>query len=391
MTYKQSVIKQTIEYILIFPIVLMGKLYGQISMPSKKYTHFLFFPSADIGGSIKVNSEIAECIKASNPLIIFSKKPKNNKFCNLFKIDGVDIIDLSNKIDNKYYHFINIFYRGVLSVWINSAKKPVVFGGESLYFYKIIPHLKSKVKIVELCHLNTWFNYSQAFIKKINYRIASTPKIKRDLEHLYTQNNISIEYFNKLLFIDNKVDIPSFRKTTNELLEVIYVGRGAPQKRIYLLVKIVQQCHQLKLPVHFTFIGDVDSFFDEKTKKMCTLLGEIADRNKLEDIYDKADALILTSAYEGLPLVVMDMMARGKVVISTAVDGIPDYVKNLETGLLIENNSESEIVENGVKMIELLIQNPSLKSEIEERVYHFAKSHFSNKVFDNFYKNILEA
>ncbi len=48
----------------------------------------------------------------------------------------------------------------------------------------------------------------------------------------------------------------------------------------------------------------------------------------MNKIYNETDILLLTSAFEGLPVVVMMMMAYGRVVISTAVNGIPDYIKH---------------------------------------------------------------
>ena len=146
MTYRKAVLKRNFELFLMFPFVLLGKLAGSIIPLKTKHDTFLFFPSADIGGSIKVNADITNCIKYRKLLIIFSKKPKNNQFRHLFDIEGVRIIDLHRCIDNKIFHFVNFFFRGVLSAWINKVDKPVVFGGEGLFFYKVIQHLKKQSK-----------------------------------------------------------------------------------------------------------------------------------------------------------------------------------------------------------------------------------------------------
>ncbi|MBL0146281.1 MAG: hypothetical protein IPP48_11450 [Chitinophagaceae bacterium] len=277
MTYKQAVFKQQIELFLISPIVRLGKIWGSLNKLSKQYTHFFFFPCADMGGSIKVNADIIKCVDSDKALIIFSKKPQNNKFLSLFQNSGADIIDLSSKIDNKAFHVVNIFYRGVLSSWMNSTHSPVILGGESLYFYKVIPFVKKPSTIIELCHLNTWFNYSQAFITKITYRIFSTKKVKRDVEEQYKKNNIPPQYFSKLLFIDNAINIPYYINTKNNILQIVFVGRGAPQKRVHIIVEILEMAHKLNLPVHFTFVGDVEKYFSSETLKICTVLGEIND------------------------------------------------------------------------------------------------------------------
>ncbi len=58
---------------------------------------FPFSPWADIGGAIKVNADITDCLLDKKPLIIFSKKPKNNGHRELFNIPGVQIMDLHEK------------------------------------------------------------------------------------------------------------------------------------------------------------------------------------------------------------------------------------------------------------------------------------------------------
>lgn len=389
MTYRAAVSKRNIELILMFPFVLAGRLAGKLFPLKSTSRIFLFFPSGDIGGSVRVNADITRCLKDHQPIIIFSKKPGNNQFRALFEIEGVRIIDLHKYIDNKYYHFVNFFFRGVLASWIASVNDPVVFGGESLFYYKVLPHVKKSTKKIELCHLNTWINYSLAFVKYIDTRIFSTPKIKRDVEELYRRNHVPDDYFSRLHFIDNKIEIPPYKEVQNEQLEVVYVGRGAPQKRVHLIAEIARRMHDSGRPIHFSFVGDVETIIPPPVANYCTLYGQVRDEKTLHEIYMQSDVLLLTSAYEGLPLVVMDMMARGKVVVSTAVDGIPDYITHGENGLLITETSEEKIVEQGISVLNVLIEQPELKKEIGARAYTFAKNHFSGDLFCSSYRDII--
>jgi glycosyltransferase involved in cell wall biosynthesis len=57
-------------------------------------------------------------------------------------------------------------------------------------------------------------------------------------------------------------------------------------------------------------------------------------RRDVEDILAALDAFALTSRTEGLPLVLLEAMATGVPVLSTAVGGIPDLVEHRVTGLL---------------------------------------------------------
>ena len=44
----------------------------------------------------------------------------------------------------------------------------------------------------------------------------------------------------------------------------------------------------------------------------------------MASLYDRADVVVLTSRSEGIPLVLMEAMARGKIVLAPAITGIPD-------------------------------------------------------------------
>jgi glycosyltransferase involved in cell wall biosynthesis len=390
MTYQKAILKRNIELTLMFPFVLLGKIMSPFFRLKTKHKIFLFCPSADIGGSIQVNLDLCVCFANQSPLVIFSKKPKNNEFLPFFNIPGVTTIDLHQYIDNKFYHFINFFYRGVISSWINKIEKPIVIGGESLFFYKIVPHVKKDAQLVDICHLNTWFNYSQAFIEFLDARIFSTPKLKREMEALYKKNNLPAQYYSRLHFIDNKVNIPAHSEKINETLQVVFVGRGAPQKRIHIIAAIAKKMKEIKMNLHFSFVGDVEKIIDPADYPYCTFYGNVKDKNKMQEIYSKSDILLLTSANEGLPIAVMEMMAYGKVVVSTAVGGIPDYITNGENGFLIgDYRDENKIIEEGIFILTNLANNKILLGEVSKKSRLYAEKHFSGKAFCENYGKVL--
>lgn len=388
MNYKGALLKRNIELVGMFPFVLLGKLAGHLFRLKTKHRVFLFFPWADIGGSIRVNADIAQCIKDTKPLIIFSKKPKDNQFRSLFDIDGVTVIDLHKYIDNKLLHFVNFFFRGVIATWINRTENPVMFGGESMYFYKVIPHVKKSTRRVELCHLNTWFDFAQAYVEYIDARIFSTPQVKRDAENQYSTNLVPEKYYKRLFFIDNKVDIPEYEPVSNPVLQVLFVGRGAPQKRVHLIAAIAKRMHEQNSKVHFSFVGDVAQIIPEEVKQYTTLYGNLG-KEALYKVYQQSDVLLLTSSFEGLPIVVMDMMARGKIVVSTAVGGIPDYIIPGKTGFLITETEEDKIVAQGVNYLTELAFDSSVKDRIGQDAYQYALAHFSEEQFCIAYRRFM--
>jgi glycosyltransferase involved in cell wall biosynthesis len=377
------------EQLLMMPFVWVGKLYGYLFPLKTNHGAVLFFSNGDIGGAPQVNIDITECIKDKKPLIIFSKFPRNNQFRERFNIEGARIIDLHKLIDKKLYHYINFFYRGVIVSWVKQQNIPVVLGGECLFFYKVIPHLPKKVTRIEVCHLDTWMEYTIGYIDDITTRVFSTEELRKKIENQYRQNQLPQSYFTKLFFADNAIDIPTNTPTVNAQMQVYFIGRGAAQKRVHLIAAIAEHAHKKNLSIHFNFVGDVDKVINTSNYPYCTFWGNVKDEAQMKHIYETADVLIMTSLFEGLPVVVMQMMAHGKPVISTAVNGIPDYIKHNENGLLIYSLEEESIIQEGLKHIELLQSNPHLRIEMGQKGRLLAIEKFSRNVFCKTYRKLM--
>jgi len=385
MTYLQAKRKFRFETLLMFPFVLLGRIFGHIWKLDKKYDFFFFVPNGDIGGAPRVNIDVLESISDQNKLVIFSKRPKNNQYLDRFaNVPNTRIIDLSKWIDYKIVHFVNLFFRGVIATWVSQSKQPLIFGGECLFFYKMLPHVPKRTRKVELSHLATWLPYDIGWIDLIDLRIVSTAKLKEDIELQYKQNNIASLYYDKIIFWDNAIEIPDYKEIHNPTLQVVFIGRGAPQKRVHLIAAIAQKMHEAQDKVHFSFVGDVEKVFDIAQYPYCTFYGNVSDEKLMQSIYEQSDVLLLTSAYEGLPLVVMTMMAHNKVVVSTAVNGIPDYIHHNENGLLLFAQEEQEIVEEAVLNIRRLIHEPGLRQTLgkknrEMAIQKFGKDNFTER------------
>jgi glycosyltransferase involved in cell wall biosynthesis len=88
------------------------------------------------------------------------------------------------------------------------------------------------------------------------------------------------------------------------------------------------------------------------------LLGHVV-REQIGPLYEKADVVVLTSRSEGIPLVLMEAMARGKVVLAPTITGIPELVIPGKNGFLYQPGSMRDFVQ-----CLLLIHSQSLQ-EIE--------------------------
>lgn len=92
-----------------------------------------------------------------------------------------------------------------------------------------------------------------------------------------------------------------------------------------------------------------------------TLLGHVA-HEQTASLYARADVVVLTSRSEGIPLVLMEAMAAGKIVLAPAITGIPELVVPGKTGFLYEPGSLADFVDRLLSIRALLSTNPPVSS-----------------------------
>ena len=74
----------------------------------------------------------------------------------------------------------------------------------------------------------------------------------------------------------------------------------------------------------------------------------------MDSLYRQANILVLTSRSEGIPLVLMEAMARGRIVLAPAITGIPELVIPGRTGFLYSPGAIDELVGRIVFVEELM-------------------------------------
>ncbi|MER5646570.1 glycosyltransferase [Streptosporangium sp. NPDC002524] len=133
-----------------------------------------------------------------------------------------------------------------------------------------------------------------------------------------------------------------------EAFLVVHVASFHPQKDHGLLVEAAARVAARAPHALFLLAGSGPSY--ERVARRVgalgldgvRLLGHVPDAGRL---IAAADLLVLSSRHEGLPVVVMEALAAGVPVVSTAVGGVPDLVVSGVNGLLTRPGDAGALAE----------------------------------------------
>jgi glycosyltransferase involved in cell wall biosynthesis len=132
-------------------------------------------------------------------------------------------------------------------------------------------------------------------------------------------------------------------KRDGRLLRIVYAGRlEQPQKRVHDLAQLVDLASGKRLPIewHIAGEGPEEAALRERLRPHIES-GAVRwhgalKRNDLRVLFGKSDIVILLSAYEGLPICLLEGMAEGCVpVVSEGCDAGADLVRAAGAGFVL--------------------------------------------------------
>ncbi len=121
---------------------------------------------------------------------------------------------------------------------------------------------------------------------------------------------------------------------------LLFVGRLRIRKGVEVLLEALRDVRdarnvELRIAGNGEHRGSLERRVSElELGKAVTFLGN-CDAGRVRLLLAGAAALVVPSIYEGMPLVVLEAMAAGVPVVSSAVSGIPEVVVDGETGWLV--------------------------------------------------------
>ncbi|MEU0516478.1 glycosyltransferase [Streptosporangium sp. NPDC006007] len=140
---------------------------------------------------------------------------------------------------------------------------------------------------------------------------------------------------------------------------IVHVGNFRPEKNHDLLTEAAARVSRLAPRTVFLLAGS-GPLQERVARRVAALrldnvrlLGHVPDAARL---IASSDLLVLSSSYEGLPVVVMEALAAGVPVVSTAVGGVPDLVESERNGILTTPGDPGSLAEGMLRAMQSGVQ-----------------------------------
>ena len=186
---------------------------------------------------------------------------------------------------------------------------------------------------------------------------------------------IPLELWPKLRIIHCGLDASYFLDKTPDFPPTpvfLCVGRLSPEKGHLILLEAFAAVLDRHPEAKLVLAGDgpmrglVQERISELNLSQAIRITGWIDAAAVQAELDAATALVQPSFIEGLPVVIMEAMARRRPVISTYVGGIPELVIPKETGWLVPSGEVSALAE---AMEAVAATNPTMLRSLGDAGY----------------------
>jgi len=193
----------------------------------------------------------------------------------------------------------------------------------------------------------------------------------------------------------------SQRKSHEGNIRLLTVARLVEKKGVEYGIRAVARVLRENPNIEYSIVGDgpLRNELETLIEKLgvgsqVKLLGW-QEQDKIAELMDKADILLAPSVtskdgdQEGIPVVIMEALAKGLPVLSTWHSGIPELVQDGKSGFLVPERDVDALAER----LEYLIEHPEIWPEMGRAGRKFVEEHYNiDKLNDRLveiYKKLL--
>jgi len=203
----------------------------------------------------------------------------------------------------------------------------------------------------------------------------------------------------KITLISNGVDCGYF-KADNSVKKaahsIVSAGRLVQEKNFDLLIEAVNLLKTGYENIHCTIIGDGPLFhhLSQKTAALklqenITLCGAKSGA-EVKEIMQQNQLYVSSSAFEGLPVSILEAMALELPVIAPALGSFRNLIQNGESGILVDPDNADQLAAS----IRSLFEHPETRTKIGKEARHTVEEKYSIKTLaaktQALYQSLLE-
>lgn len=179
---------------------------------------------------------------------------------------------------------------------------------------------------------------------------------------------------------------------------ILYAGRLIDVKGVEYLIRAFPSVLEKHANARLLVVGsgpckgDLVSLSERLHLQKKVVFQDTVSQDELICHYSMADVFVLPSVTtdegetEGLGVVLLEAMASGVPVIGSAVGGIPDIIKDGETGLIALQRNPHDLAEKILRILD----DEALRKKVTEKGFGFVKREFSWAVVAERFKKIYE-
>lgn len=340
-----------------------------------------------------------------NVTIITTDQDSRDTFFNIStKIETIDLgINYYKWVNNPFWHIIKKIlkykhYRRLKKYLLQQNFDIVIslMDFDMSFLYKINDNSK---KILE--------SHFSKYRKSINSSNFITRKLQQIRANLWDKIVIKYDKFvvltnedllqwkshNNICVIPNFINQETERQSQLDNKRVISIGRFTKQKGFDLLLKAWQKVTKKYPDWILTIIGGGDKtdyyrYISELGLKKTVLLMD--STNNIENEYLNSSLYVLSSRYEGLPLVLLEAMSFGLPIVSFRCPCGPLDIVKQEFGTLVEPNDYNGLAEAIMYWMESDQRRKSAGENAKENAKSFQRDKIMKK-WDNLFNNIISS
>jgi len=243
-------------------------------------------------------------------------------------------------------------------------------------------------------------------------------KIKEKVEDYYLnkiKNIIFISEYNKGIYFEKNGDSDDVNSElivnpVNEIFyqntavlesqvpnEMYFVGEIKKRKGLHILIKALHLLDKKGIDSKLHVIGgykemeykkEIDDLISSLNISEKVIFGGWKNQSEVLSYAQNIPVFVLPSFQETLPLSIAEAMTQGKIVVATDICGIPEMIKNHESGYLFPKGDSEKLAE----VLAHIFQNPDKRKVVSDNAKLASKRFQPETVIErtiNFYERIL--